>query len=99
MIFYVYKDLSATITSGSWSDNIIKTNGIARQIYIESDSAGTVYDFKMIDSDNLVMLERTGITNILNELIEMPLKGVYTLQILNSTVDEDFKIKIVICER
>jgi hypothetical protein len=99
MIFYVYKDLSATISSGDWSDNIIKTNGIARQIYVESESAGTVFDFKIIDSDDLIVLERNDITNILNELIELPLKGVYTLQIENSTVDEDFKIKIVICER
>lgn len=98
MIFYQYRNLSAVITSGTYSDNILKTIGVLKQIYIKPTSTSTIYDVQLIDRDNDIIFERNAEQGILNELTDLPLQGIYTIKILNSTVDENFIIKLFIKE-
>ena len=72
---------------------------IVKQIIVESATVSTTFDVKILDPNSDVVLERDAIIGTLNEFVEMPIIGSYTLQVLNASVDENFKVKILAFEK
>jgi len=98
MLFYTYRE-TIEIDSGEWCGNTLYIpGGYIKHIFIKSSSSSTVFDFTITDSDDDVILTRTNVIGKLNELLELPVLGICTLAISNSTVDEDFNIKLMIKE-
>ena len=98
MTYYIYQPSNTETASGVWSENILNTKGILKQLLIKFASSTTIFDLTITDVNDLIVLNRTGETGTLNELIELPLSGVYTISIANATVDEEFDLKLYILE-
>ena len=98
MIYYIFQPSDTETTSGDWSKDTLTVRGILKQIFIKFDTSSTVFDLVITDTDNLVMLNRISETGTLNELIDLPLSGIYTISIENATNDEDFDLKFYILE-
>ena len=98
MLFYKY-NYTIEITSGEWSANTEYLHGgFLKHVYLKSTSSSTVFDFAITDSDDNIIFARKNIIGLLNEMTELPMVGMHTLAISNSSVDEDFNIKLMIRE-
>ena len=72
---------------------------IVKQIIVEATTNSTTFDIQILDPNNDVILERDSIVGTLNEFVEMPIIGSYTLEVLNASRDENFKVKIIAYEK
>lgn len=92
--------ISQTAASGTWSFNTPKlTSGILKQIIVKAATITTTFDFQIIDENSLIIYNTdTPVTGILRHEIELPLKGVCTIKVLNSSADEAFTGKLSILE-
>ena len=98
MLFYKYAD-TIEIVSGEWSGNTLYiSGGELKHVFVKATASSTVFDFKITDSDDNVVLNRINEIGKLNEMMELPMLGIHTLSIINSTADEDFNIKLMIKE-
>jgi len=86
---------TGSISSGSYSINTLSTKSMLKQILIETETSGTVFDFSITDSDNIVIFEETSVTGKLNLETSIPADGIQTLNISNATNDEDITIKLM----
>ena len=92
--------ISQTAASGTWSFNTAKlTSAILKQIVVKAATATTTFDFQIIDDNSLIVFDtNTPATGILRQELELPLKGICTIKVLNSSVDEAFTGKIMCLE-
>jgi hypothetical protein len=100
-MFPVHKArFSITPSSGDGSANTLKFSGAELiQIYTKALTPTTIYDVLIVDEDSDVVLEFNAIEGEYEEhAIYMPLRGVYTVQISDSTVDEPIVVKLMINE-
>jgi len=98
MIFYNYDNSNAEVVGGVFEDNTLRLRGILKQIFIKATTASTIFDVQLTDKDDDIVLERTAETGTLNESIDFAMRGIYTIKILNSTVDETFIVKLLVRE-
>jgi len=97
----IYKiDVSETASSGAWSFNTPKiANGLLKQIIIKAATATTTFDVTITDDkDNIVYFTDTKATGTLRHEVNVPFKGIHTIDVSNSSVDEAFTGKISIQE-
>lgn len=97
-------EIDETASTGTWSKNTLNvTSGVTKQIYLKSNSTDTTFDFKMIDNKDNIVYDTYEIgesaTNILNKFVEIPMVGVYTLTVYNSSADETFTGRIIVGRR
>ena len=89
---------SAVISAGAWSANTQKfTDAILLHVIVQAPTSTTTFDFKLTDEDGIV-IQLDGWKRIreeLNDLIYLPVSGVYTMAIENSSADETFKVKLL----
>lgn len=98
MLFYRYSK-TIDIDSGAWSGNTENLHGgLLKHIFIKSTSSSTVFDFSITDSNDNIIFTRKNVISKLNEMLELPMLGICTLDITNSTTDENFNIKLMIRE-
>ena len=71
---------------------------IVKQLIVTPASATTTFDVKIVDRYNDIVYSRPDETECLNDLIELPIKGSYTLEIRNATANEAFVAKIIAYE-
>jgi len=93
------KPLSSVTSSGSWSGNTVAQRGLLQQVVIKPTTDTTMYDFSLTDVNNDIVYNRTDVSGTLNEEVNIPLRGVYTMSISNATKDEAFDIILVVRER
>jgi hypothetical protein len=86
------RPLGVATVSGSWSANTIVLTGMLGQVTIQPDTETTMYDFSLTDDENVLVYERTDITGDLMEELNVPIHGIYTMAISNSTRDESFTV-------
>ena len=104
LIHHEEKTVSATDigwSSGTWTGNTShRLHGMLEQIFIESDSANTTFKFTLTDNQNRIIFNSNdaylNIMNLTN--LRIPLKGVYTMKIVDSSAEEQFKILLGIEE-
>ncbi len=92
--------VSITPSGGDGSANTLKFSGAELvQFYVKATTSTTIFDFQLVDEDNDVILEYNAIEGEHEEhAIYIPLRGVYTLQIVDSTADEPIIAKLMINE-
>ena len=85
-------NISQTAVSGTWSFNTAKlVSCFLRQILVKAASADTTFRLQLTDEkNNVVYYNDTLATGTLREEKEVPLKGIYTVEVLNSSADEAF---------
>jgi len=98
ILIHQERPLSVSTTSGSWIGNTVSLRGILKQVLIKSATESTMYDISLTNGQNDVVYRRTDVTGTLNEEIDLPITGVYTIGIVNATRDEVFTILLIIRE-
>ena len=97
-----FEKKSILSTDAAWSAGSISKNtdhrlhGIISQIFVKADTAGTTFKFKLTDPDSLVVYDSEDFSSTtLNQIdIQLPVKGIYTMTIYNSSIDDDYEIKL-----
>jgi len=97
----LHKDVlfSGTTSSGVYSqntDNLVSC--LCKLILITATTATTTFDFKIIDSGNRIVYHKEGITGVLRDNPEIPLRDINTMKIETSSTDEAFSGKLTVRE-
>ena len=94
------EQLTITASSGSGTVN---TNqfimGLMKQILVSPATASTIYDITVTSPEGLIISQTTSQTGDFADEMDIPVRGMHTVQIDNATVDELFTINLVIEER
>lgn len=101
-------EISQTASSGEWSFNTlnIRPAGICKEIYIKAATATTTFDFKMVDEKSNIVYDTLEMnadepktaTGKLYDFTQIPMRGVYTLTVYNSSADEAFTGRLLILQ-
>ena len=105
MLIYAI-EISKTASAGAWSFNTPKfDNAILKQIILKATTATTTFDPYLTDDHNNNPLDTsvsgetpTGTFNISGEKCDIPLKGIYTIGITNSSAEEAYTGRLLIQE-
>ena len=89
--------LSTNTSAGSASENTAYLRGLCHHIIVKPASEDTTYDITITNPAGVIIYHRRSETGVLSELTKIPVLGIYTISILNSTKDENFIIQ-TICE-
>ena len=89
--------ISGTTSNGELEVNTQYIRGLCRNIIINPASESTTYDVNITNGNDIIVYERLSETGTLSEIIQLPVLGVYTITISDSTKDELFKIQLI-CE-
>jgi len=98
IIVHQERPISVNVQSGSWIGNTISIRGLLKQIVIHPVSDSTMYDFSLTNNMDEIVYKRTDVSGELNEELDLPVTGVYTMQISNSTTDGSFNVLLSIRE-
>jgi len=88
--------IEGTTSSGSFTANTQKLNGILRQVIARPTTESTIYDVKIVNPKGSTVYERISEEGELSEETQLPIYGIHTVSITNATNDEIFKIQLVI---
>lgn|SRR3990167_3336614 len=101
MDIYVYEIRTQNASAGTWAINTpdIKS-GICKQIFLAANASDLTFDFKLIDDKSNVTYdtirrEKTA-TFVLDDEVELPLRGIYTLRVYNASSDGTFSGRLLI---
>ena len=93
------ENMTGTTSSGALSTNTVAAlQGIAREIIISPATSSTVYNLTITNDNSLDVFLSSSITGDFIEEVALPLRGVYTVAISDSTADELFSMAIVVEE-
>ena len=92
------ENFTPTASSGSFSVNTQNLRGILREILAKPTTATTNFDIKITNNQSVDIYERKGESCLLAEEVALPLQGIYTIAVDNSTVDEQFTLQLVMQE-
>jgi hypothetical protein len=67
-------------------------------IYVKATTVTTTFDFQIIDPSDRVIRQYTSSVGYIRDSEVLPVDGVHTLKILNSTVDEAFDVLLRVRE-
>ena len=92
--------MSITPSSGDGSANTLKfSGGLLTQIYTKATTATTIYDVALVDEDGDSIFELDAIEGETEEhSVYLPMRGIYTVQVNDSTVDEAIVVKLLVEE-
>ena len=93
------KPIAVATVGGAWSANTVSINGLLKQVLVRATTASTMFDFSLTSDQNDVVYKRTDMTGLINEEIEVPFHGVYTMAITNATKDEPFTVLLSVQQR
>lgn len=68
---------------------------IIKQIIVTLSGSTTLFDITILDSKSDIVYKRTDEVGCLNELLELPAKDNYTLQITNALANDSVVVKII----
>ena len=94
-------EISETAVSGAWSENTIHVSGgVILQIYLKAATSTTTFQFKVTDDyDNIIYdTDQLAVhpTGTLNAFVYIPIRGICTFDVYDSSVDEAFTGRIMI---
>jgi len=89
--------LNITTASGTGSANTIHIRGLCRHVIVKPATESTIYDISIVNPAGATIYSRSSEVGTLSELTSIPVLGIYTVTISNSTVDESFVVQLV-CE-
>lgn len=92
------EQLSGTCAAGTFSVNTAFLRGLCHHIVVKPATETTIYNVKIVNSISATIYDRISEAGTLSESILIPLRGIYTVTIYSSTVDEPFTIQLNIEE-
>ena len=92
----IYRQITAA--SGGIGFSTGYTRGLIKQIIVKPATSSTIYDFAISDGSSLNIFEREAVADELNETIEIPVNSSLLVAVSNASVNELFKVLIVIEE-
>ena len=97
MILITPVEISRTASGGAWSFNTPKfSGGDLRQIIIKPATATTTYDFDITDEKDNTVYTKEGLTGYFSDLVFLPLRGIYTIAVDTSSVNEAYTGRLLI---
>lgn len=90
--------LEGICSSGTFAMNTLSLRGLCHNIVVKPTTESTIWSIKIENRISAVVYERTSETGTLSEFTQLPLRGIYTITINNSTADESFIIQLNIEE-
>jgi hypothetical protein len=92
--------MSITPSSGDGSANTLKfSGGLLTQLFTQAKTSTTIYDVALVDEDNDTIFEIEAIEGGTEEhSVYLPFRGIYTVQVNDSTVDEAIVVKLLVEE-
>lgn len=97
MLALIPIEIAQTASSGAWSVNTERLTGAdLRQIIVKAATTTTTFDFSITDEKDNVVYTYEGATGTLNELLYLPMRGVYTLAVANSSADEAYTGRLLL---
>ena len=97
----LHKDeiFSGTTSSGTYSQNTGKlVSCICKLILITATSDYTTFDFQITDSGDRIIYKKEGITGVLRDNPDLPMRDINTMTISTSSNDEAFSGKLSLME-
>ena len=89
--------LTVTTASGTGSENTNRIiGGLMRQLLVTSTSATNTFRFTMTDENSVVRRRYDFHREMIDDTVPLPVKGVYTLQVVNARVDDAFSVIVSI---
>ena len=102
MLSLIPIEISQTASAGAWSFNTEKFTGVdLRQIIIDAATATTTFDLSITDEKNNIVFDVDNITGSYgsdpNDLLYLPMRGIYTIAVANSSVlDEVYTGRLIL---
>ncbi len=90
--------LNITTASGIGATNTVYLRGLCHHIIVKPATETTEYDVSIVNPAGATIFERIDETGTLSEITSIPLLGIYTITISNSTTDELFLIQTLCME-
>src|SRR3990167_10462740 len=93
-------EISQTASSGVWSFNTPKLHSpLLKQIIVKAATVTTTFTLTITDDkDNIVYINDTPATGTLRVEVEIPVRGIHTVAVSNSSADEAFTGKLSVEE-
>lgn len=92
----LFQDIELTLTTSSGGAsgnfNVSTTRGTLKYFYVKPATETTTWDLKIIDDKDRVVRHYKTELGTLRDVEELPVYGVYTFTLENSTRDELFTI-------
>lgn len=94
-------EVSQTASSGAWSFNTQKFSGaMLYQVVLKAATSTTTFDVTITDEkDNVVydsLIRQTTATGTFEHELSIPLRGIYTIAVANSSADEAFTGRLLV---
>ena len=77
---------------GELTEEFVVNNALLKQIIINPETSSTTYDFEVVDVNDYVYYSETDCSGEFNQLVDVPVYGNVTVNIKNSSVDENYNI-------
>jgi len=82
MLLHRELPVGVTTASGTWSGNTASVAGICYQVIVIPNISSAVYNFSITDPINYLVYCRESVSGTLNELIQLPMKGINTMTMM-----------------
>ena len=94
------QELTGTITpsSGSGSVSLVIAHAVLGEIVITSANSSTTFDVTITNAKGVVVYDDQSNIGTLRETVTIPMRGVATLAIYNSSADEAFTYYVSLIE-
>jgi len=83
-----------TASGGAISFNTDDIRGVVYRILVKPLTSTITYDLTITDDNSLVVYGKNGIRGTLNDLTQHTLKGIHTVAVANTSVNELFEFQI-----
>ena len=87
-----------TIVAGSGATNTLPIDGECKFFYIEPTTSTTVYKYNITDDDSDIIFSSDWTKGTFRDPTPMIMHGIYTINLTNVTVNEDFSVKMLVEE-
>lgn len=82
---------------GSYSGNVPNQRCRIVGIRVRPLTASTIYDLALVDKDSFTVWKRTSLKGeYCEDLINLPILGIFTASITNATANEAFTVKFMV---
>lgn len=91
---YEIATTGGSTASGYFAVNTVKIQGaILKHIFVDFGDQSSNFEFKLLDNKDRNIIYINSCNTVLNRSYDIPIKGIYTIVLSNSTADANFKLR------